>query len=251
MNTVELVVSARRIDTTFPWRLLRTRYPTLLRCGRLDAAVSAAVGSRLLLWLPPFQLTAAVGAVVLFPAATWVLSALCLVVLVCQAAVNARLVYGLDGSDQMQLVIWGGLAVFTLDPSGLAGQAGIAFVAAQVLLSYLTSGVAKVLGAEWRSGTAVLRILRTDSHGSSWGYSVVKGLGLSTLLSWGTIAFEIPGPVLVLLGDPTITAAVLGVGVLFHLSVASAMGLNKFLWAFLATYPCVWYLSSRLGLLWG
>lgn len=33
---------------------------------------------------------------------------------------------------------------------------------------------------------------------------------------------------------------------MFHLSVAVVMGLNGFFFAFVATYPCVWFASDAL-----
>ncbi len=37
----------------------------------------------------------------------------------------------------------------------------------------------------------------------------------------------------------------------FHVTLAFVMGLNGFLWAFVATYPAVIYCNERLGVMLG
>lgn len=204
------------------------------------------VGRGLLIWLPLIRTLAAFTAVAILPTSHAAFTVLGIVVLVTQAALNARFVYGLDGSDQMQLVLWAGLTVFSVDPGGTVGAVGLYFIAAQALVAYFASGISKLFGAEWRAGTAVERVLRTTSHGSPWAHRLVRDLHLSPLLSWSTITFETLIPAALLSGNPTLAMFALASALSFHIGVALAMGLNTFFWAFVATYPALVFASSKL-----
>jgi len=69
----------------------------------------------------------------------------------------------------------------------------------------------------------------------------------SVTLSCATILFEVLGPLGVLTG-PKPTLLFLVSGVLFHLSIAVAMGLNTFFWAFTSPFPAVYYMSQFFNL---
>ena len=70
--------------------------------------------------------------------------------------------------------------------------------------------------------------------------SVATGLGKSKtipfLLSWSVILFETLFP-LALIVPQGLLIVVLGGGLIFHLSTAILMGLNTFVWSFVAAYP--------------
>lgn len=146
----------------------------------------------------------------------------------------------------MQSVVWGGLVAFHATDSLLVQHAAVFFVAAQLVLSYLTAGIAKLISPIWRSGQAVGLIMRTKTYGTPWLSRTVKQLHLSGPLSWATILFEVVGPLSVLAG-PKPTLLFLAAGMLFHISIAIAMGLNTFVWAFTATFPAVYYASQFLN----
>src|SRR3989304_154443 len=69
---------------------------------------------------------------------------------------------------------------------------------------------------------------------------------LALLITYSVITFELMFP-LVLVVPPRIALLFLSVGALFHLANAFAMGLNCFLWAFVATYPAVLYTSGSIS----
>lgn len=171
---------------------------------------------------------------------------LCIFVLGVNLGLHLRFIYGFDGSDQMQSVVWGGLVAFHATDSLLVQHAAVFFVAAQLVLSYLTAGIAKLISPIWRSGQAVGLIMRTKTYGTPWLSRTVKQLHLSGPLSWATILFEVVGPLSVLAG-PKPTLLFLAAGMLFHISIAIAMGLNTFVWAFTATFPAVYYASQFLN----
>jgi hypothetical protein len=145
----------------------------------------------------------------------------------------------------LTIVLAGGL-VFYATPIETAQRAGLLFVAAQAVLAYFTSGYVKLISPSWRSGDALRGILNTRSYGYQ---DLAKLLTVHPRLSvagcWLTIAFECLGPFFVFLGPIPCLVFLVG-GVIFHISIAVTMGLNNFVWSFLATYPALLYASTIL-----
>jgi len=113
------------------------------------------------------------------------------------------------------------------------------FIAAQAALSYLTAGVAKARSAVWRSGRAIPLIVDTDTYGWPWVAGMLAGRpALARSACWTVIVFECLFAGALVAPEPVRLAA-LAVGLAFHLGCALVMGLNTFVWAFAATYPCV------------
>jgi hypothetical protein len=152
---------------------------------------------------------------------------------------------GGDGADQMASIV---LVATALVAPAFPGDARVAlgagFIAAQAVLAYSTSGIAKLISPVWRDGTGLTGILSTVDHGTpALGLWLARHRAFSKLASWGTIAFECSF-IFVLVLSPLPAAALLAVGLTFHAACAVFMGLNSFLWAFPATYPCVWFAAE-------
>ena len=158
-----------------------------------------------------------------------------------------RSVYGLDGADQMFVVVFLGLSVHELMPLGSLGSAaGLVYVAAQTVLSYLIAGTAKLKGSSWRDGSAIAGIMSTKIYGNSFAAALLHGRpALGRIICWSVITFEVTFVAVLFVDRPTIWV-MLGVGVLFHAGIAVLMGLNSFFLAFVATYPAVAYLNALL-----
>ncbi|MCA1845618.1 MAG: hypothetical protein LC792_20975 [Actinobacteria bacterium] len=152
--------------------------------------------------------------------------------------------YGLDGSDQVTVIISIGLAVgLALGVESLA----LAFVAAQAVLSYFIAGVSKLGGPVWRDGTAVPAILSTRTYGHPpLGALLVELPLIGRGLTWSTVAFESLFP-LALLAPIEVLLAFLVFGAMLHIGTAVTMGLNVFAWSFIATYPCIIWAAHQLG----
>ena len=163
-------------------------------------------------------------------------------------AVHARSPYGSDGSETVLTISLTTLALgrmFGSDPQ--AKQACLWFIAAQSCLSYGIAGAAKLISPVWRDGTAVRDIFRTRMFGHKRVFSFLRDRPkLARLLGQVTITGELLFP-LVLVAPRPVARALLGVGAGFHVSNAAVMGLNRFVWAFLGTYPAVMYCSRSLG----
>jgi hypothetical protein len=154
---------------------------------------------------------------------------------------------GGDGADQMTSIV---LVAAALGAPAFPGDVRVAlgagFIAAQAILAYSTSGVAKLISPVWRDGTGLAGILSTIDHGTpALGQWLVRHPTLSKLASWGTIMFECAF-ILVLVLPPPLAAALLVAGLGFHAACAGLMGLNSFLWAFPATYPCLWFAAGLI-----
>jgi hypothetical protein len=238
--------SQYRTEGVYSWALLRTsnRWSTV---GPIARAMDFVFGVPTFASMMVCQFVIALLVItrVAFP----FLTAAIAVLFVFRVAIHLRHQIGLDGSDQMNGVVLGALCLGLLSPTAFAQHAAIWFIAFQALLAYLASGVAKLVSPTWRSGSAIRGIVRTHSYGKA---SVARILSenprLSTAVCWGTIVFECAFP-LIALATPQSCIAILVVGLSFHVGVAATMGLNNFVWSFLATYPAILWASRDLAVL--
>jgi len=143
------------------------------------------------------------------------------------------------GSDAMLLVVLLGLAVAR---SG-APEIGLGYIAAQLVLSYVLAGIAKLREPRWRDGTALAALVALPS------YAVPAALiawisKVSRVAGYALLAFECGFPIALV--DPTACRAMLAIAALFHLGNAIVFGLNRFLWAWLAAFPALLAWVDRL-----
>ncbi len=158
-----------------------------------------------------------------------------------------RSIVGLDGADQMNLIITVTLFIVYIIDDEIIYKAGLIFIASQSILSYMAAGIAKLRSAKWRSGQAVFEIMNTRTYGYQ---SVASKLSnaprfANIILCWLIIFFEIFFIAVLFLPAPWLYILIC-CGVIFHLYNAVAMGLNNFFWAFLATYPALLYLHTLI-----
>ncbi len=155
--------------------------------------------------------------------------------------------FGRDGSDDMSLILVPPVAVAWAF-QGPFIKIALVFVAAQLMLAYLASGVAKVASPVWRSGRATAAILRTATYGNAGVAGMLVRWRLGRLADWGTIVAECSLPFMFLWGGPTTMVAAVA-AVLFHFGIAIVMGLNRFALWFIAAIPAaVWVGDTvRLG----
>lgn len=147
---------------------------------------------------------------------------------------------GGDGAEQVNMLFLIA-ASLALVPYSSAGnlQLLIWFITAQLCLSYLTAGIAKLISPLWRSGKAIPAILSTYAHGHAGAASFLhKHPVIALLLSWGVMLSECSFPFLIM-GPDWLLLSALAAGFFFHASCAFLMGLNSFLLSFPAMYPCV------------
>lgn len=243
-NALELCLHRREIlDEFFNWRIVRTRYYILIGRPLLGWLFDVTLtGNRFL-----FAVAAQAVAVALFPIALsfrlGLAALLAGYVLYVQLLIHIRMLVGMDGSDQMQTVIWASIFVYCLPLNDTARTVAALFIAVQLVLSYLVSGLAKLISPVWRGGSAISLITRTSTY-CTQGLAKVLGRPLiSTTLCWATIIFEVGSPFLLLAGRPGAIGLIL-MGTSFHVGVALAMGLTTFIFAFIAAFPVVYYFAG-------
>lgn len=152
---------------------------------------------------------------------------------------------GTDGADQMSFIIAiTVLLCFSFSTDEVIQIIGVAFISGQLIIAYLASGFSKLFSESWRTGKAAKGVLSTVTYGNGWTSSfIAKSRYVPLIICWSTIAWEILFPAIFFF-DGYVFLFGLTVGVIFHLLVATVMGLNAFVWAFGAAYPAVYYLGT-------
>lgn len=250
LQSLELL-SVRRdfaAQGVFSWQVIRDDVAALPR--PLRALLDALLDDGRFVLLLGVQL----GLALVLPWTSGALVPLALLLTGLLVCVRFRGTYN-GGSDAMTLVVMLGLWVARLGPEPahaglLAGsvwqRAGLGYIGAQLVLSYLLAGVAKLREPRWREGRALPRLLRAHQ------YAVPASLqhALSSpprafAASWLVMLFECAFPGAPWLG-PVGCALVLAAGATFHLVNVVALGLNRFFWAWLAAYPALLFWSGQL-----
>ncbi len=241
---------ARRVfvdDALLGWPLLRKR-SRLAGDGPVARMLGALFEERGILWLHGARLLAAV---LLFGMvqADLVRSASLFVLFVAQCFLHLRQFgVAIIGGDRMRMLILGALTLRELAPeSALVAKAAVWFIAGQCALAYATSGLLKWQRTlEWRNGTAVGLLLGNEFLGhtglAAW---LTAHPAMNRVATWGVLALEVLFPLALLGGTPVAVVFVAG-AFLMHLGIGHFMGLAPFLWAFLASYPAVLFVSAQV-----
>jgi len=252
VDSAELLVARRALADTglYSWEVLRAgrRY---LTTGRLAPPLGRLFAYPAVLGLPALQIFAAT-LLIAAPFAAPRHYLLPVVAVAALSAAAARMLFymrqqlGLDGADQMLVIVLvsSGLGAALHDTP--AGAAAVDYAALQLLLSYIVAGTAKAVSPEWRSGRAIVGITGTIGYGHPRFHERVKHWPrVARLLCWSVIAFECGATLLLLAGVPGAwTIIALGIG--FHVGVTVVMGLNIFVWAFAACYPALLVLAAQI-----
>lgn len=150
---------------------------------------------------------------------------------------------GADGADQMTVLICAAVAVATLIPSPNAPLLALMFLTAQIGLAYATAGVAKLWSPAWMREGVLARILNTETYGHRLAARFLSThRRVDRAMSAGIGVMEVAIPLLCLMPSHASLIIALSIGFSFHLGCALLMGLNNFVWAFVATYPAIYFL---------
>lgn len=150
------------------------------------------------------------------------------------------------GSDGMSLLILASLSLAQIFP----GQARIflGYLGVQSIWSYCIAGLVKLRNPEWRSGSALKEFLARHPSPSKAVNTASEWLQTNPTacksMAWVLMGFETLFPVGLLL--PNGILPTLSIAVLFHLGNFLFFGLNRFLFAWIASYPAIWWLCSIL-----
>ncbi|MCC9704893.1 alpha/beta fold hydrolase [Streptomyces sp. MNU76] len=160
------------------------------------------------------------------------------------ALLGPRQHYGGDGADQVATLVQLATGGARLVPSPAAKDALLWYVALQSNLSYLISGWVKLLGPEWRDGSALPGVMRTHTYGHEGMYTWLRNNPRAAkLLAHSVLALECLFPLAYLKGG-RLARPVIASAATFHVANGYLMGLGRFATAFPAMHPLVAYTSA-------
>ncbi len=97
---------------------------------------------------------------------------------------------------------------------------------AHVCIAYFFSGFEKLLGANWRNGEAIWKMMHGYNTGDITSFDFLYNTPFFTVIGWGTIILEMFYPLFI--NMPKTRKAWLIAAVCFHVSIAFCMGLYFF-----------------------
>lgn len=152
------------------------------------------------------------------------------------------------GSDFMTLVVLTGLFMAQIvsyfsDPE-LGWRAGFWYITLQSISSYFLSGSVKLLRTEWRNGSAMTIFLNSAIHGPLSAGHWLRKPWLAALGAWAFILWECAAPLALL--DARLALIFCKIAALFHFLVFWYFGLNRFFWAWLATFPAIVWCAGQI-----
>ena len=155
------------------------------------------------------------------------------------------------GSDFMTLVVLTGLLIAQwltfFDAPELGWRACFWYITIQSMTSYFVSGAVKLLRREWRNGSAMTIFLNAAIHGPLQQTHLLRKPWLATLGSWSFILWECAAPLALL--DTSLALVFCCIAALFHFLVFWFFGLNRFFWAWLASFPAIVWCAGQINIL--
>lgn len=153
------------------------------------------------------------------------------------------------GSDFLTLVVLTGLLIEEVGrvfwAPALAVRAGLWYVTIHAISSYFVSGWVKLLRPEWRSGRAMTIFLNGGVYGPLPVNSLLRNPRVAQWGSWAFTLWEGFFPLALL--HPLLALLFCAVAALFHGLVFWFFGLNRFFWAWMASFPAILACSGTLG----
>lgn len=148
------------------------------------------------------------------------------------------------GSDYMTVVVLSALVVaVTFKDNDLVVLGCLWYIAIQSCLSYFLAGIAKIQRRNWLNGRALQSFLSSACYESPKIIaSILRNSLMLRLLSWSVIFFETSFP-LVFVGSG-VADTYICIALVFHLINFYLLGLNRFIFAWAATYPALYFCAS-------
>ncbi len=142
------------------------------------------------------------------------------------------------GSDCMTLVVLTGLGLSTWTEDTRWVEGGLWYICIQMCMSYARAGIAKLRDPVWRRGDALGVFVQGAAYAPTPALmALLRPRWTRVVLSWGLILFECAVPLALLHAEFALVIAALGV--VFHALNVYVLGLNRFLFIWVATYPAL------------
>ncbi|HEY2390046.1 MAG TPA: hypothetical protein VGK22_02635 [Candidatus Angelobacter sp.] len=153
---------------------------------------------------------------------------------------------GGEGADRILSILLLCMTCFYLVPIMFVQRDLLIFIAALSILAYTTSGMAKILNPEWRTGRILAPVLSLEIFANPLlARKFRKHWRAAQIASWLVLLYECGCPIWVLT-SPVGCCVFILMGIGFHLFNAATHGLNLFFWVYLATYPSLLFAVERL-----
>jgi len=153
------------------------------------------------------------------------------------------------GSDFMTIVVLSGLLIASLlsalGEAELGWRAGLIYIAIHSISSYFISGGVKLLNPEWRSGKALPLFLDGGVYGPLPATSLYWRRPMALTCSWAFIIWECLAPLAFF--DAFFALVYCAIAGVFHGLVFWYFGLNRFVFAWLSTFPAIIYVAGLLS----
>ena len=155
------------------------------------------------------------------------------------------------GSDFMTQVVLTGMLMAhglqALDLGPLAWAIGLGWIAVNATTSYVIAGWVKWLQPSWRDGSALSVFLDTGLHGPLPAQSIWRRPWVAKAAAWSFMGWEATFPLAFISVEWALVEC--AIALFFHLLVFRFFGLNRFVWAWLASYPAIIWGSIWVGML--
>ncbi|MEZ4753843.1 MAG: HTTM domain-containing protein [Bdellovibrionota bacterium] len=147
----------------------------------------------------------------------------------------------------MTLIILSGLSLASLFPENSPITSGcLWYICLQTCLSYFVSGSVKLRKANWRSGKALAAFIASSNYQLPMLIKqLFKNPFFLFISSWSVITMELCFPATLI--NPQVCLGLISAAFIFHIVNWYILGLNRFVFAWLAAYPAVYYCSSFLN----
>lgn len=146
------------------------------------------------------------------------------------------------GSDYMTLIILSALLVQSFSTQPIITKGVLWYIAIQSSTSYFIAGIVKIKQSAWRRGTGLREFIQSPNYNPP---PLIKSIFsqriMAFIISWGVMLFELSFPLVLIQNTPTVTISLLLIAFTFHLINVFIFGLNRFLIAWLATYPAIYF----------
>lgn len=146
-------------------------------------------------------------------------------------------------SDGMTFHVVGATLVALLAPR--LETAVCLYIAILSCLSYFFAGLSKLRQPEWWNGEGLSHFLKfgNSAHAGRGTVWLAEQPTLLRVASWSVLTFEILFPLSLFNSDAA--ALFLTAGTVFHLGNYYLFGLNRFFFAWLATYPAIYWVATH------
>jgi len=148
------------------------------------------------------------------------------------------------GSDYMTILVLSALTAESLSShSYKISLAVLWYLSIQVCSSYFIAGLVKIRRQNWRNGTALrCFVASTIYREDELSRFIKEKKGIAIVLSWLLFLFELGFPLALVSSD--LSLVVILMAIFFHVGNFYIFGLNRFVFAWMACYPALYFCSG-------